>query len=190
MSYLPPPSLKHNLMPSPTLNNINDWRSQRSLYMGSNATPQYHRQVSYSPPQSSVMPHVGSVIPFSQVTPIEQVNNLSGKILYPSSSYQYPSNHNRSHGRLHPNSMPPSTPSYTNDWRAHQMSPVISSPQMPPPGEQVHHLTGEVLYPSSSYQYGNPPQMPPPGEQVHHLTGEGMALKAEPAPPLTTQHFP
>jgi hypothetical protein len=97
MSYLPLPSsgahshdqLKHNLMPSPTSNNINDWRSQRSLYMGSNTTPQYHCQVSYSLPHLSVTPHVGSIVPFSQVTPIEQVNNLSGKILYPSSSYQY-----------------------------------------------------------------------------------------------------
>jgi hypothetical protein len=42
--------LKHNLMHLPTPNSTNDWHSQRSLYMGSNITPQYHCQVSYSPP--------------------------------------------------------------------------------------------------------------------------------------------
>ncbi len=78
-------------------------------------------------------------------------------------SFQFiPPNPDGSHGRLHPNSIPPSTPCYIDDWHAqrslymgsntapkfhrwvsfsspdatlaNRMSPVVSSPQIPPPG--------------------------------------------------------
>jgi hypothetical protein len=93
------------------------------------------------------------------------------------------SHQDHSHGRLPQNSMPPSTPHDTIDWHAQRslymgskitpqycrqvsftspdltmtnhMSLVASVSQLMPT-EQAQHLPGKVLYPSSSYRYGNP----------------------------------
>lgn len=92
--YIPPSHdrnhgrVTHNAMLPSTSSISPDWRSQRSLYMGS-STPHYHSPVPYSPSNTSPASYVGPVTSLPQVTPTDQVNNHHGKILHPSSSYHY-----------------------------------------------------------------------------------------------------
>jgi hypothetical protein len=74
-----------SLTPNPT----NDWRAQRSLYMGSNTTPKYQCQVLFSPFDQAMTTPMGPVISSPIMPPIEQTHNLPGRVLYPSLSYNY-----------------------------------------------------------------------------------------------------
>jgi hypothetical protein len=64
------------------------WRMQQSLYMGS-STPTFHREASLSPQTPHTVSNFGNTSPTYQDQPNNTSSPSSGRVMHPSSAYNY-----------------------------------------------------------------------------------------------------
>lgn len=79
-----PPGFVYTSTSSPSY----DWRAQQSLFMGAN-TPMYHRQILVSPQVSNKVSNFGTTTPTYQTRPPDTSIPFPGRVMYPSSAYNY-----------------------------------------------------------------------------------------------------